>query len=146
MRQIAYFSTAAEPQTAHCLHEILSQARAKNRSAGITGLLVAGGNRYMQVIEGPSESLRDVYASIRRDFRHLAVTTLLDRPILQRSFADWSMAFRREPELGRFDSFPQTLRYLTRQVEDRGLRGQIELFARTFIAAPAAETPWGTLA
>ena len=100
MRQIAYFSTAAEPQTAELVHGILIGARVFNRRHGISGLLVAGGNRYLQVIEGEDEVLQRLYSSIRRDRRHLAVTTLLNRPIMERSFADWSMAFRREPALG----------------------------------------------
>ena len=148
MRQIAYFSTAAEPQSAPLVHHILLASRTNNGRDGITGLLVAGGNRYLQVIEGDTRPLRALYATIRNDRRHLAVTTLLDRPILERAFADWSMAYRREPELGQFDSFPQTLRYLTQEVSDSALRRQIELFARTFIAVPGdrLSTPWDKVA
>ena len=144
MRQIAYFSTAAEPQGAELIHAILAASRFNNRRDGITGLLVAGGNRYLQVIEGEAERVQTLYSTIRGDRRHLAVTTLLNRSIVARCFADWSMAFRHEPALGQFDSFPQTLRYLTQQVTDEALRRQIELFARTFIAVPGdrASTPW----
>jgi hypothetical protein len=147
MRQIAYFSTAAEPQTAELVHGILTAARIFNGRHGISGLLVAGGNRYMQVMEGPKPQLDALYASIRRDGRHLAVTTLLNRPIVERSFAEWSMAYRHEPALGQFDSFPQTLHYLTEQISDFALRRQIELVARTFVAAlgDRASTPWDQL-
>jgi hypothetical protein len=148
MRQIAYFSTAAEPQTAELVHGILVTARIFNRRHAVSGMLVAGGNRYLQVIEGEDELLKRLYSAIRRDRRHLAITTLLDRAIMDRSFADWSMAFRREPALGQFDSFPHTLRYLTEQVSDPALRRQIELFARTFIAVPGdrSATPWDKVA
>ena len=147
MRQITYFSTAAVPQTPECAHAILVSSRINNRLHSITGLLVAGGNRYMQVIEGERSVFDRLFAAIRRDERHLAITILLDRPIMTRTFADWSMAYRREPALGHFDSFPQTLRYLTQQVADTALRRQIEHFARTFIASPGErETPWGRVA
>jgi hypothetical protein len=148
MRQIAYFSTAAEPQTAELVHAILVTSRVFNRRHGISGLLVAGGNRYMQIIEGEDEVLQRLYSAIRRDGRHLAVTTLMNRSVTERCFAEWSMAYRREPALGHFDSFPQTLRYLTQQVSDNALRRQIELFARTFIAVPGdrASTPWDKVA
>lgn len=147
MRQIAYFSTAAVSQTPECVHAILAVSRINNRLRSITGLLVAGGNRYMQVIEGDRSPVERLYATIRRDQRHLAITTLIDRPIMNRAFADWSMAYRREPELGQFDSFPQTLRYLTEQVADAALRRQIAHFARTFIASPRDKaTPWGRVA
>ena len=140
MRQIAYFSTAAEPQTPECVHPILISSRVNNRRDSITGLLVAGGNRYLQVIEGPKRAVEALYGTIRRDHRHLAVTTLIDRPILERMFADWSMAYSREPALGHFSSFPETLRYLTQQVGDPALRRQIEMFARTFVAVPGDRT------
>jgi hypothetical protein len=52
--QIAYFSTAARVQDAKTVHDILIQSRVNNRRDGITGLLIAGGNRYMQIIEGPA--------------------------------------------------------------------------------------------
>ena len=148
MRQIAYFSTAAEPQTPECVQPILVNSRANNRRHCITGLLVAGGNRYMQVIEGPKGAVETLYATIRRDQRHLAVTTLLDRPLFERMFADWSMAYSREPALGHFSTFAETLRYLTQQVADPALRRQIELFARTFIAVPSdrTSTPWDRVA
>ena len=147
MRQIAYFSTAAEPQTSTLIHDILLTSRTNNRRDNISGLLVAGGNRYMQVIEGPGTALTPLYAAIRADRRHLAVATLLDRSVVERSFGDWSMAYRRERAIGEFDTFPQTLRFLVQNVDDKALRRQIELFARTFIAAPeATATPWDTTA
>ena len=147
-RQIAYFSTATSRQFAHVLHPLLVVSRANNLANGITGLLVAGGNRYMQVFEGPPEPTATLWAAIRADQRHCAVASLVDRPTEERSFRNWSMAFRQEERLGEFDSFPQTLHFLTRQIEDIPLRRQIELFARSFIADPANEeaTPWGSVA
>ncbi len=145
MLQIAYFSTASTPQNAEVLHTILQVARSRNARDGITGLLVAGGNRYMQVIEGPRLEMEALWASIRADQRHCAVAQLLKRTVLERAFGDWSMAFSREERLGDYDSFPQTLKFLTRQVRDQALRRQIELFARSFIARPADHeaTVWG---
>ncbi|MEO7635550.1 MAG: BLUF domain-containing protein [Sphingomicrobium sp.] len=148
MLQIAYFSTATVPQTADVLHRILVISRANNLADRITGLLVAGGNRYMQVIEGPRAPMEKLWATIRADQRHCAVARLLYRDIDERAFKSWSMAFRREDRIAEFDSFPQTLRFLTSQVEDGALRSQIELFARSFILSPANETvtPWGSAA
>ena len=57
MHQIAYFSTAAEPQEAALIQAILATSRANNLRDDISGLLVAGGNRYLQVIEGPRRAM-----------------------------------------------------------------------------------------
>ena len=145
MLQIGYFSTAAEPQSDAVLHDILTKSRNRNHRDGISGILVAGGNRYMQVIEGPAMAMNALWAEIRADQRHCAVTQLLKRPVLAPSFDKWSMAFRRDDRIGEFDSFPQTLKYLTRHVDDVPLRRQIEFFARSFIAprTEPAPTAWG---
>ncbi len=146
MLQIAYFSTASVPQSADVLHNILTVARTRNARDGISGLLVAGGNRYMQVIEGPNLPMKALWAEIRADQRHCAVAQLLKRTVMEPSFDKWSMAFRRDDSIGEFDSFPQTLKYLTKNVEDVPLRRQIEFFARSFIAPRAEAAPataWG---
>ncbi|HEY8593371.1 MAG TPA: BLUF domain-containing protein [Sphingomicrobium sp.] len=141
MRQIAYFSTAAEPQTNQLIHNILITSRINNRRDQITGLLVAGGNRYMQIIEGPRDAVDRLYASIRADRRHLGVSTLLNRIIPKPSFDGWSMAFRSEPRLGEFDRFPDLVHHLTNHVEDGQIRNQIRSFARLFIADERYQAP-----
>ncbi len=141
MLQIAYFSTTAVRQDADTVHSILITSRINNRRDAITGILVAGGNRYLQIIEGPRTAMERLYAAIRADLRHVSVTTLIERPIAKRCFDGWSMAYRREPALNQFDSFPQVLGYLTDQVADLRLRGQIRQFAKSFIAQPVATAP-----
>ena len=141
MFQIAYFSTAAVPQLQPLIDDILITARVNNLRDDISGLLVAGGNRYLQVIEGPRRQLETLYAKIRADDRHLAVTTLVERTAAARCFAGWAMAFRREPALDEFDSFPEVLSFLTERVTDLHLRGQIRHFGSSFIVPPPAVGP-----
>jgi hypothetical protein len=141
MLQIAYFSTASVPQSAEVLHDILSVARARNARDGISGVLVAGGNRYLQVIEGPRAKMNALWSAIRADQRHCAVTQLLRHRVSRPSFDKWSMAFRGDDKVGQFASFPETLKYLTRYVDDDPLRRQIESFARPFIAPRGDPTP-----
>ena len=141
MLQIAYFSTAAVRQDADTVHSILITSRINNRRDAITGILVAGGNRYLQIIEGPRTAMERLYAAIRADHRHLSVTTLIERPIAKRCFDGWSMAYRREPALNQFDRFPEVVRFLTEQVPDNVLRGHIRRFAQSFIATPRDNIP-----
>ena len=141
MFQIAYFSTASTPQDAKTVQDILVSSRINNRRDDITGLLVAGGNRYLQVIEGPRQATDKLYATIRADERHLTVTTLLERTIPKRCFDGWSLAFRREPEIGQFASFPEMVRFLTLNVPDIALRNQIRMFARALIMPVRAPGP-----
>ena len=48
----------------------------------------------MQCIEGRPDRIGRLIANIRDDDRNADVTVLLDRPVTDRSFAEWSMGFR----------------------------------------------------
>jgi hypothetical protein len=131
--QIGYFSTAAGPQVPTVVHDILTVARRVNRSMGVTGLLVAGSNRYLQVIEGPDPSVRSVYDKIMADDRHIGVTQFLSRPVTERSFGSWSMAFRRPSTSAEPEDFLALLRGLTAELAGTQLARQIAHFARAII-------------
>ena len=51
------------------------------------------------------------------------------------------MAYRREPGLGGFDSFPDVLRHLTSEIADTDLKGQIRRFAQLMIIDQPARGP-----
>ena len=144
MLQIAYFSTATDCQTPELMDEILSVARSNNARDGITGFLVAGGNRYLQIIEGPRLTMAALWAAIRADRRHCAVTEILNKRADARCFEGWSMAYQSEPRLGEFATFPQTLRFLVKQIEEPALRARLQSYARSFIADThgGATTAW----
>ena len=76
------------------LAALLTQAREDNARQNITGALVYGDGQFMQIIEGEEATLAMLYARLLQDNRHGQVFKFADKPILQRSFADWSMAFR----------------------------------------------------
>ncbi len=144
MRQIVYFSTAAGRQDAMTVAGILAVSRERNRREKITGLLVAGGHRYLQIIEGPAILVTTLMEQIRRDLRHVAVTVFVNRKITERSFAGWSMAYCDEPELGDYQTFKQLIDRMRVEIPERKLRDQIDCFERRFTVAaltPAA-SPW----
>jgi hypothetical protein len=91
---LAYQSTATGLPTEQDLEELLVQSRAANLRHGITGLLLYCEGHFMQVLEGREEDVHFTYAKIERDVRHHDVTKLTDGPIAQRSFYQWSIAFK----------------------------------------------------
>lgn len=133
MLQIGYFSTATGAQDAETVHEILVSARRANRRDSITGLLVAGGGRYLQVIEGPRASVEALYGRIVQDRRHLAVATFLTRQIARRSFGSWSMAYRRQTASGEPNGFLDVLGALTSELSETELQRQIRFFASSMM-------------
>lgn len=95
MIQICYISTARPSVTAEDVEQILSVSRRNNRRNGVTGLLLFNGKRFLQLLEGPAESVDATYARISADPRHFAVVKLSEREIDTREFGSWDMAFQR---------------------------------------------------
>ncbi len=93
MLNLVYSSTAVRPFSEDDLTGLLHQARAKNVRLGITGLLLYKNGTFMQALEGEESKVRALYATIRADPRHHHIVTLVDLPIAQPRFADWSMGF-----------------------------------------------------
>ena len=94
MHQLIYMSAATLLLTDEELQELLEQARANNAQRGITGLLLYHQGRFMQLIEGPTEAVMNLYERIEQDPRHGDASKLADKQVEVRSFPGWSMAFR----------------------------------------------------
>ncbi|MFT7767085.1 BLUF domain-containing protein [Clavibacter tessellarius] len=94
MRTTVYTSTATRDLTDDDLAELLRQCVRNNEESGLTGMLLHRDGRFMQVLEGPDDAVRDVFAVIAADTRHTEVRLLLDESISERAFPAWKMAFR----------------------------------------------------
>lgn len=94
MVSLVYVSSATRHFSAEDLVALLKQSREKNARLDITGILLYKDGNFMQVLEGPDEAVRQLFSTIAADDRHTGVIRLLERPLDQRQFADWSMAFR----------------------------------------------------
>jgi hypothetical protein len=93
--QLIYRSRAAQVFTEPDLVELLRQCREFNSSKDISGLLLHGYGHFLQVLEGESDEVLDLYYSkIAKDTRHQEVTVLHQDLVPKRLFRDWSMAFR----------------------------------------------------
>ncbi len=91
---LIYVSSAVKPLLSTELGELLAKCHANNTVTGITGILLYKDGNFMQVIEGEKEAVQTLYAKIQRDPRHRGLLTLLQGPLAERQFPDWSMGFR----------------------------------------------------
>ncbi|WP_229736785.1 BLUF domain-containing protein [Blastomonas aquatica] len=73
------------------LSGILSSARRNNPRLGITGALICRHDIYLQLLEGPPQSVDTLFQSISSDDRHLAVTLLHRADVDHRLFPEWAM-------------------------------------------------------
>lgn len=93
--ELAYLSTSTRLLSDAELDDLLTQARAKNATLGVTGMLLYKDKSFLQVIEGERDVLDPLFQTIRRDMRHQNVRQLFFRPCEGRNFADWQMGFAR---------------------------------------------------
>lgn len=91
MLSLTYMSTASVPFEPSEMTALLRQSRENNERRGLTGMLLFKEGRFMQVLEGPDEVVRERYDVIAADPRHTEVRTLLDESIEERRFPQWSM-------------------------------------------------------
>ena len=106
---IVYISSAIADFGAADLVKLLKQARGFNEQAGITGVLMYGGGRFVQVLEGCPLAVRCLYARIAADPRHGRIEILADGPLARREFNGWHMSFAPPPP----GDFRQLAGYLT---------------------------------
>jgi AcrR family transcriptional regulator len=91
IRCIAYISKATSVCSNDEIQDLVSQAQVKNAALGISGRLFHIDAHFIQVLEGGAAPVGSLFQTIVADPRHRQVVTLLDRPIEQRAFRDWSM-------------------------------------------------------
>jgi len=134
MLQIIYISTARPELPARAIDEILAASRGNNAVAGVTGLLLYDGYRFLQALEGDAAAVTKVYERIKADPRHRAVVLLSSREISERAFGDWSMAAQRVV-IASGSTVPDLVDRLTEEVADPSTRELFRSFARVRNAA-----------
>jgi len=135
MLRLIYISTTRAPVSPAELDGILAVSRRNNARVGVTGLLVAGGRRFLQALEGPQDAVAETFARIGRDPRHFAVVTLRRDAIDARAFPDWTMGYQRGGAIGAAGSLSAIVAALTSEIADPSVRAYFTGFAEVNAAA-----------
>lgn len=131
MKRLLYISTARSILDASELEELLSKSRAANAKAGLTGLLVVGGRRFLQVLEGPDQAVIQTYERIKHDPRHFALVKLHDKAVEERAFGSWSMGYEQGGEAAASASLADQVNAMVASIADPTLRAYFTGFAET---------------
>lgn len=92
VKRLRYISSFAYPMTASDLEALASQAQEHNARDGITGILVASGDLFFQLIEGPDDKIDALFGRISTDKRHKEVLLLSsEQGDFDRLCPDWAM-------------------------------------------------------
>jgi hypothetical protein len=127
--QIVYISTARQPIDQGMLDSILAASRRNNGRDGISGLLLAGGRRFREALEGSGEAVLGAYGRICTDTRHGALVQLGCRTVDARQFGDWAMAYQDGGMAGPGTDLRSAVARLIAPIDDLNLRAQFEGFA-----------------
>jgi hypothetical protein len=74
------------------IHQIVATAAKNNAENGITGILMASGRIFFQIIEGPEDEINRLWQLIRHDPRHTDIILLnSETGSFNRLYPNWSM-------------------------------------------------------
>ncbi len=88
---IAYVSDVAGPLAAAHLDALVEDAIRFNSLAGVTGVLLCDGSRFLQYFEGPDDGVSAVHERVLQARSHRAIHKLGHARVPQRFFPYWSM-------------------------------------------------------
>ena len=100
LNYIIYYSFSRSEVSSRELEGILRKAREWNQAHEITGLLIYRFNKmfkrgnFLQIIEGPKNSILLAWERISADPRHHTITVLEDGNFVERNFSAWSMGLK----------------------------------------------------
>lgn len=135
MIRLLYISTSRQPVTPDMLADILRASRRNNFTCHVTGLLVVGGKRFLQALEGPEAAVQATFDRIHKDPRHYALVELGRETIAERQFPNWAMGAQAGLTPGGNASVSEAVAALIAPIKDPSLRGYFTGFAERQAAA-----------
>ena len=91
INQLVYVSQAVRKMSVEDLNSIRNIAKTNNEPMDVTGSLFYNGGWFLQVLEGPLETLTKLYHKIEKDPRHKNSRILYNEAASFRTFPRWSM-------------------------------------------------------
>ncbi len=95
MFRILYTSRQTGPISEAELQAMMAASRERNRADGISGMLLADDQSFLQLLEGEAAAVKRTYERIERHPWHTGIEVLLEEDVAERLFADWSMGYAR---------------------------------------------------
>ncbi len=95
MHELFYCSLASRPMSKENIFIILETSRINNEKLGVTGMLLYYDKtkQFMQILEGDTQIILNLFEKICRDDRHSSIKLIYDGEISERSFSNWTMGF-----------------------------------------------------
>lgn len=101
--QFVYTSRVTGEPSETLLHDIRDIAVARNEILGVTGVLLYGSGRFLQLLEGPPDAVLGLVGQIEKDPRHTGFLVLARRLAHKRVAPAWSMGVLNLDTLSEWD-------------------------------------------
>ncbi|MCM8538282.1 MAG: BLUF domain-containing protein [Lentisphaeraceae bacterium] len=89
--QLIYASKSTTKLDFKSVKELVLKAASKNKNMDITGLLIYGAGKFIQILEGSPKDINKLYLKIAQDERHKDLTLLNYAKVIGRQFPSWNM-------------------------------------------------------
>ena len=99
MQMLSYVSEAQVPhmERVATMQRLMEVAQKRNAELDVTGILFLRGDTFFQIIEGADDDIQSLFQDIASDPRHKSVCMLVNEPITERRFSEWSMECFHDP-------------------------------------------------
>ena len=114
--RLIYTSRAVSPIDPKSINAIAEVSASRNRELGVSGILLATRTSFLQVLEGETQSINQIYRSILGDARHSEVILIGYQPIAESQFKQWAMKGTSTGLMGRI--LEKKLKEKSGEVED----------------------------
>ena len=91
IRGLVYVSKEEISFYAESLKELAARAASRNAELSVTGYLYYSEGRFLQYLEGESQTVEGLFSRIAADPRHDVVTSLCEDTVSDRRFPTWHM-------------------------------------------------------
>lgn len=98
LHEILYCSLLAPDQPTEVVGQIVTRARARNATEGITGLLVFDGMRFCQHFEGPRKQVLGLLNRLEADPRHTEMRVVYEGQLAERRYRHFEMGLAQTPD------------------------------------------------
>lgn len=92
LKRVSYVSKFSRPLARDEITKLAADAAERNRTLGVTGMLMSSGGIFYQVLEGPVDAVDKLFQKIAADPRHKDVLVLsTQEEVEDRQFPSWAM-------------------------------------------------------
>jgi hypothetical protein len=98
LSQLVYVSNRKPNCTEAEIEKILASCKKNNPPLNITGILLYSDKKFIQLVEGESKVIMELYDKIKKDVRHANPMMISLNPIKEKSFPSWHMGSKKLPE------------------------------------------------